>query len=158
QELAGLERGRRHRERLTEAEEPAGRLPSPDGERTQILPATGRRSGRPPLQPGGVAVRADGGPGPGRLPLTTRAAADQPDLDLGHVQDADPVRAGDPGLSNGFGGLGDGGAGEPRGAVEVLGGSSAGHPGGTGDLADSEGAGSAGRSPEADANASAGIL
>src|SRR5207245_4011800 len=81
-----------------------------------------------------------------------------PDLDLGHLQDADPVRAGDPGLFDGFGGLGDGGPGEPTGAVEVLRRGSAGHPGGAGDLADGEGAGPSGRSPEADADAGAGVL
>src|SRR5207302_5710301 len=78
--------------------------------------------------------------------------------DLGYLQDADPVRAGDPGLPDGAGGLGDGGAGEPRGAVEVFRSGSAGHPGGAGDLADGESAGPPRRSPKADADASAGVL
>src|SRR5207248_7243206 len=62
------------------------------------------------------------------------------------------------GLPDGAGRLGDGGAGQPGGAVEVPGRGDAGHPGGGCDLADGSRAGSPGRGPEADADAGAGIL
>src|SRR5438874_2124663 len=50
------------------------------------------RRGRPPFQPRGVAVHADLGARAGGVRLTAWRAGAHADVDLDHLQDADPVR------------------------------------------------------------------
>src|SRR5205814_4164571 len=76
--------------------------------------ATRRRAGRPPVHPRGITIRAHGGAGPGCVRLAAGGGAGvRPHDDLGHLQDPDQVRARDPGLFDGFGGVGDGRESQP---------------------------------------------